>query len=91
MIDVKKVAKLARLKISAEDEELYQSQLSAIFKYFEEVSNINTEGIEPLITPSEIEQVWREDKVERGLSSEQALQNAPEKLGHLFRVPPVVG
>lgn len=91
MIDVKKVAQLARLQISPAEETMYQSQLSAIFKYFEDVSNINTDGVEPLITPSEIEQVWREDKVVSQISPEQALQNAPEKSGNLFRVPPVVG
>ncbi len=91
MIDVKKVAQLARLHISPAEETMYQNQLSAIFKYFEEVSNINTDGIEPLVTPTEIEQVWREDKVVAVMTAEQSLANAPEKSGNLFRVPPVVG
>lgn len=88
---MKKVAQLARLQISPAEETMYQNQLSAIFKYFEEVSLINTDGIEPLVTPSEIEQVWREDKVVAIMNPEQSLANAPEKSGNLFRVPPVVG
>jgi aspartyl-tRNA(Asn)/glutamyl-tRNA(Gln) amidotransferase subunit C len=90
MIDVKKVGELARLHIQPEDEAKYQSQLSAIFKYFEDVAKIDTNGIEPLVTPSEIEQVWRADEKKIELTTEEALANAPEKSGQLFRVPPVV-
>jgi aspartyl-tRNA(Asn)/glutamyl-tRNA(Gln) amidotransferase subunit C len=91
MIDVKKVATLARLTLTAEEETKYQKQLSAVFKYFEEIALIKTDGVEPLVTPSEIEQHWRDDAVKDVLPSEAALQNAPEKSGHLFKVPPVVG
>lgn len=90
MIDVKKVADLARLHIQPEDEARYQEQLSAIFKYFEEVAQIDTAGVEPLATPSEIEQVWRADEARVEISTEEALANAPEKSGQLFKVPPVV-
>lgn len=90
MIDVKKVAELARLQILPEEESKYQTQLSAIFKYFEEVAQIDTKNVEPLATPSEIEQVWRDDEIKLELNTEEALANAPEKSGQLFRVPPVV-
>lgn len=90
MIDVKHVAKLARLEISADEEKKYQEQLSGIFKYFEEIATVDTSKVEPLITPSEIEQVFRADQAEVSLTTEQALSNAPEKTGNLFRVPPVV-
>lgn len=90
MINVKKVAELARLHIQPEEESQYQSQLSAIFKYFEEVAQIDTAGVEPLVTPSEIEQVWRADEAKVELTTEDALSNAPQKSGQLFKVPPVV-
>ena len=90
MIDVKKVAELARLHITPEEEKQYQTQLSAIFKYFEEVAQIQTENVEPLVTPSDIEQVWRADEAKTEITTEEALMNAPEKSGQLFRVPPVV-
>lgn len=91
MIDVKKVATLARLTLTEEEEARYQKQLSAVFKYFEEIAQIKTDGVEPMVTPSDIEQHWREDKVKDVLSPEEALANAPEKSGNLFKVPPVVG
>lgn len=90
MIDVKKVASLARLKLSAEEETAYQNQLADIIKHFEEVSAINTDNVEPMMTPTELEEFWREDKVIHTLTTEEALENAPEKSGNLFKVPPVV-
>lgn len=90
MIDVKKVASLARLRLTSDEERQYQTQLADVFKHFEEVSQIVTDGVEPLVTPTQLEEYWREDVVEDTLSTEEALQNAPEKNGHLFKVPPVV-
>jgi aspartyl-tRNA(Asn)/glutamyl-tRNA(Gln) amidotransferase subunit C len=90
MIDVHKVATLARLQLSKEEENSYQPQLNEIFKYFEEISQIDTKNVEPMITPSEIELVFREDKIEITQSPEESLSNAPERSGNLFKVPPVV-
>ncbi len=90
MIDVKKVAHLSRLKISETEEKAYHEQMTDIFKYFEEIATIDTKGIEPMVTPSEIEFVFRKDEAHFAKSSEEALANAPEKSGHLFKVPPVV-
>jgi aspartyl-tRNA(Asn)/glutamyl-tRNA(Gln) amidotransferase subunit C len=90
VIDVKKVAKLARLEIAREEEAPYQNQMNAVFKYFEEIAAIDTKGVEPLVTPSEIEFVIREDVQEKSLTVEEALANAPERVGNLFKVPPVV-
>lgn len=90
MIDVKKVASLARLSLSAAEESQYQAQLAEVFKHFDEVSQINTDGVAPMVTPSQLEDSWRDDVISQVLSTEQALANAPEKSGNLFKVPPVV-
>lgn len=90
MIDVKKVAHLARLEISSAEEETYQNQLNDIMKYFEEIAQVETTDVVPLVTPSEIALVFREDKAEVVHSVEDALKNAPERMGNLFKVPPVV-
>ena len=89
-MDVQKVADLARMELTTEEKKQYQSQLKSILKYFEELSQIDTEQIEPLVTPTDIELVYREDKAETILSVEEALMNAPERAGNLFKVPPVV-
>lgn len=90
MIDVKKIANLARLYITPEEEKEYQGQLESIFGYFEQIAKVETTGIEPLVTPSDIEQHLRKDEVLSHDGAEEALANAPEKSGHLFKVPPVV-
>ena len=90
MIDVNKIAHLARLKISESEVSTYQKQMNDILQYFEQISAVDTKGIEPMVTPSEIELVFRDDNKEECQSVEQALQNAPERMGNLFKVPPVV-
>lgn len=90
--EVSRVALLARLSIGPDEVKKLSDQLSTVLKHFEHISKINTEGIEPLVTPTDIEQFWREDKAEQWQgASESAMKNAPETVGNLFKVPPVVG
>ncbi len=89
--EVERVAHLARLSLSLEETQLLSQQLSSVLKHFEQVAKIDTTGIEPLVTPSDIIEHWREDRVETWGSSTEAIANAPEAVGHLFKVPPVVG
>lgn len=86
---VQKVSKLARLKLTDAEMSSIQNQLSVVLENFEQISQVNTEGIRPLITPTDIVQTMREDKVE-SFESEKLLINAPETSGHLYKVPPVV-
>ncbi len=88
--DVSHIAKLARLKITDEESSQYADQLSSILKYFEQVSEIKTDNIEPLVTPTDIESFWRPDEDKKSYTTDEMLANAPEKTGNLFTVPPVV-
>jgi aspartyl-tRNA(Asn)/glutamyl-tRNA(Gln) amidotransferase subunit C len=88
---VARVAYLARLSLTPEETKMMAEQLSSVLKHFEEVSKIDTAGIEPLLTPTDMEPFWREDKAENWENAEVALKNAPEAVGNLFKVPPVVG
>ncbi|MGZ3745987.1 MAG: Asp-tRNA(Asn)/Glu-tRNA(Gln) amidotransferase subunit GatC [Pseudobdellovibrionaceae bacterium] len=93
MIDkktIEHIAKLARLEITEEEALEYSQQLGKAMAHFEQISKINTVGIDPLVTPSEIEEFWREDLVKQEFTSEEMISNAPSKAGHLFKVPPVV-
>jgi aspartyl-tRNA(Asn)/glutamyl-tRNA(Gln) amidotransferase subunit C len=94
MIDQKTIqhmAKLARLQLNDEQAKKYSEQMSTILNHFEQISQVNTQGVEPMITPSEIENFWREDEVIKENSAEDMLKNAPARTGNLFKVPPVVG
>lgn len=93
MIDektIQHIAKLARLKVSPEDAAEYGTQLTKVLNHFQQISKINTDGVEPLVTPSDIDFYTRPDESRQVLSTAEMLANAPEKAGNLFKVPPVV-
>lgn len=90
--EVARVAFLSRLSLTPEETKALAKDLSSILGHFEHVSKIDTKGIEPLVTPTDMDAIWREDKAKiwEG-ASEKAMENAPEAVGNLFKVPPVVG
>lgn len=89
--EVARVAHLARLSLTQEETAELAAQLSSVLAAFEHVSKINTEGVDPLVTPTDMKPFWREDKEMNWENAEAAMQNAPEAVGNLFKVPPVVG
>jgi aspartyl-tRNA(Asn)/glutamyl-tRNA(Gln) amidotransferase subunit C len=58
--------------------------------FVDKLSEIDTEGIEPLIYMSEEENVLRVDEISNEVSQENALKNAPEKDSDYFKVPTVL-
>ena len=88
---VQHVAKLARLKLTEDEITAFSSQLSAVLDNFEKISQVDTKDVQPLITPTDMTMALREDVANTKVDSEKFLSNAPEKSGHLFKVPPVVG
>lgn len=93
MIDkktIEHIAKLARLQLTEEEVAEYGEQLSKALGHFQQISKVNTIGVEPLVTPTEIEAYWREDVVQREFTAEEMTANAPSRAGNLFKVPPVV-
>ncbi len=93
MIDQKSIehiAQLARLRITKEEAVSFGEQLSKVLDHFQKISKIDTEGVEPMVTPSDIEFFSRSDEVKKEFTAEEMVANAPEKAGNLFKVPPVV-
>jgi aspartyl-tRNA(Asn)/glutamyl-tRNA(Gln) amidotransferase subunit C len=88
---VQKVAKLARVSLTSQECAELAKQLSSVLAHFDHVSKVNTDGVEPLVTPTDIEQYLRDDIAQAWATAEAALANAPERVGQLFKVPPVVG
>ena len=87
--DVRKVAKLARLELSDADISKMADQLNNILTYVDQLSEVNTDGIEPLAHPLPVENVFREDVHVPSLPVDAALQNAPNRLADFFGVPAV--
>lgn len=87
--EVRKVAQLARLELSEADLALMQQQLSAILDYIDQLNQLNTDDIEPLAHPLPIHNVFRPDTETPSLSADEALRNAPSRVGDYFGVPAV--
>lgn len=93
MIDkktIEHIATLARLYITDQEAQQYGEQLSKVLSHFEQISKVKTEGIEPLVTPTDMKAFWREDIAKVETSAEEIVANAPQRTGNLFTVPPVV-
>ena len=88
--ELKKVAKLARLELKPEELALYPKQFAAILEYFEQIAKVDTTQVEPLLTPTDMDQHLRADEIRPWGGAEAAMSNAPERSGNLFKVPPVV-
>lgn len=90
LAEINKIALLARLEIGPEKAREHAEQLERVLSHFEQIAQVETKGVEPLITPTEIEMYWRDDEVVQEVTTEEILSNAPDKIGNLFRVPPVI-
>jgi len=88
--EVARVAHLARLSLTTDETKQLASQLSSVLGHFEHVSKVDTKGVEPLVTPTDMSVTWREDEPRVWENAEAAMANAPEAVGNLFKVPPVV-
>ncbi|MBK5255747.1 MAG: Asp-tRNA(Asn)/Glu-tRNA(Gln) amidotransferase subunit GatC [Vicinamibacteria bacterium] len=84
------IATLARLSLSKEETTALAHDLRDILKYAESLESINLEGVPPMSHPTEGER-FRPDEPKHDLTRDQALQNAPDQEGGLFRVPQVIG
>lgn len=87
--EVLHIAKLAKLKLTEEEIELFQEQLGEILTYFRKLEEVETSGVEPLKHILEIGSVWREDEPQEAVPPEEALKNAPKRRDNYFEVPKV--
>jgi aspartyl-tRNA(Asn)/glutamyl-tRNA(Gln) amidotransferase subunit C len=88
--EVEHVARLARLKLSDEEKELFTDQLNAILDYMEKLNELDTGVIEPTFHMVSHQNVMREDAVKASQPQEAALENAPDKTQGCFRVPKII-
>ena len=87
---IQHISKLARIKLDDAETLQISEQLTNILKHFEEISELDTKSVVPLVTPSEMAVHWRRDEVLQEVRSEKLVANAPDRSGKLFKVPPVV-
>jgi aspartyl-tRNA(Asn)/glutamyl-tRNA(Gln) amidotransferase subunit C len=84
------IAHLARLDLAPADRERMAHQLSAILVYFDQLSRVNTDGVEPMAHPLTVHNVFRADEPQPSLTVDEALANAPDRRGDYFGVPAIL-
>ncbi|WP_297491903.1 Asp-tRNA(Asn)/Glu-tRNA(Gln) amidotransferase subunit GatC [Acidocella sp.] len=87
---VRRIAKLARIRVGDEEVETLRGELNAILGYVEQLAQVNVDGIEPLSGGAQMALRSRQDVQTDGGIVEQILANAPDREGQFFAVPKVV-
>jgi len=89
--DVEHIAKLAKLEFTDAEKEKFTHQMNQILEYMDQLNSLDTSNVEPLSHVIELSNVFRADEVKPGVTTEEALKNAPEKNDKFFKVPKVIG
>ena len=89
-IHLKEVAHLARLELSAEEEQKLGAQLGSILTYIEKLKEVDVSNVEPTAHAFPLVNVTRPDEVRPSLPHEDAMRNAPAQVNGLFIVPKIV-
>ena len=89
-LDVRYVARLARLELSEDEIARYQAQLSDVLTFVEALRQVDVSGVEPTAHASAVFNVFREDTVQPSFTSKEALANAPRQANDLFVVTKVI-
>ena len=87
---VKRVARLARIKVSDEGAELMTGQLNGILGFVEQLDEVDVSGVEPLTSVVEQTMKKRQDGVTDGNYPDDITRNAPMSEDNFFMVPKVV-
>jgi aspartyl-tRNA(Asn)/glutamyl-tRNA(Gln) amidotransferase subunit C len=82
------VARLARLELREDEVQRLGSQLNDILAAVSKVSELDLGDVPPTAHPLDIANVWQDDSPRPCLTVEEALENAPEREGNFFKVPP---
>ena len=87
---IQDIAALAKLEFDEKSARQMKADLGKIIDFVDKLSEVNTDGVDPLIYLSEEVSVLREDEIQAVVSQVEALKNAPEKDSDYFKVPTVL-
>ena len=88
--EVKHVADLAKLSFDDAALDKITPQLEEIIDLFTDLQKIDTDGVEPMYSPTTEHSVLREDKGVRSGQRDELLANAPETHDGLIKVPAII-
>jgi aspartyl-tRNA(Asn)/glutamyl-tRNA(Gln) amidotransferase subunit C len=92
LAEVRRIAALARLELSPDEERTFADQLSAILSYVAQLEELDVSGVEPMTHALARDEApaLRDDAVAPSLPFERVLANAPEREGTCFKVPRII-
>lgn len=90
-IDLKHIARLARLRFKEEELKVFESQVTDILRFVEELKKVNVEGVDPTSSSLSQEPRMRPDAVSPSVFPIEAfLSRSPRPRGRFFEVPKVI-
>jgi aspartyl-tRNA(Asn)/glutamyl-tRNA(Gln) amidotransferase subunit C len=87
---VKRIGRLARIRVEENEVEKYQGEINAILGFVEQLDEVNVEGVEPMTSVTPMQLRRRDDVVTDGGYPEKVVANAPLTEDHFFMVPKVI-
>ncbi|MEE9162624.1 MAG: Asp-tRNA(Asn)/Glu-tRNA(Gln) amidotransferase subunit GatC [Candidatus Neomarinimicrobiota bacterium] len=75
--DIRKIARLAKLRLDASQVGIYTEQINAILEHVQELEGLEVDGVEPLSHVLDMTNVSREDRTAPSLERDKVLGNAP--------------
>ncbi len=87
---VRRIARLARLKIEEERVEPMMAELNGILEWIEQLKEVDVEGVEPMTSAVAHKLKMRDDVVAEPNHADALMTNAPSSEDHFFVVPKVV-
>lgn len=87
---VKRVAFLSRLKVEDDKIEDTEEEFNKILNWVEQLNEVNTDNVEPLVSVNDSNLILRQDEVTEGNQAAAVLKNAPQAQYGYFTVPKVV-
>lgn len=87
---IQHLAHLSRLQINETQALQYQTDMQRMVSFIEQLQEVDTNGVEPLLMLSDASTALREDQIQESLSAADALKNAPYHDQEYFKVPTVI-
>ncbi len=87
---VKRIGRLARIRVEEGEVEKYQGEINAILGFVEQLEEVDVAGVEPMTSVTPMQLRRRDDVVSDGGYPEKVVANAPLTEDNFFMVPKVI-
>ena len=87
---VRHVARLARLRLSPNEEERVRADMDEMLAYVDKLNELDTKDVAPTAQVGEAGTPMRDDVVTNRPAPDEMLANAPAREGHFFKVPKII-